>query len=441
MSSQSPQPLAARLEGVPGLANSAAYITLVIGYLLGILLARHLTVGNFLAFSAAHLLYVATLWLLIRYEQTSRPVVLALLMLALFVWTVLSGLLAFTGLYWDWLLYLVTTALYFTTLRIRPALLLTLFLYGVQALNLAWLNQWNWSANTLSNLATLVPAFAFVAAFSLIMVLHRQQKERAEQLLQEVEQSKRDLEAAHAQLSQYAEQVEELSIARERTRIAREMHDTLGHYLTILNVQLETVSKLQERDPARAAAEIAEARHVAAQSMQELRNAITALRLTGSTVASLPEALTQLAREFQRAAGETELTLDLETELPPLSPELQVMLYRAAQEALTNVRKHAQASKVLMRLRYEDEWLELLVLDNGAGLAPADTMVHEDNKPPASGGFGLIGLRERAELLGGKVSAGPASPSGFRITVRARVPAAPAAAPGVQPELAQKEAV
>ncbi len=440
MSSQSPQALAARLEIVSGLANSAAYITLVIGYLLGILLARHLTVGNFLAFTAVQVLYVATLWLLTRYEQTCRPVVLTLLMLALFVWTVISGLLAFTGLYWDWLLYLVTTALYFTSLRIRTALLATTLLYGVLALNLAWLNQWNWSVGMLSNLATLVPAFAFVAAFSLMMSLHRQQKERAEQLLQEVEQSKRELEAAHAQLSRYAEQVEELSIARERTRIAREMHDTLGHYLTILNVQLETVSKLQERDPARAAAEIAEARHVAAQSMQELRNAITALRLTGSATISLPEALAQLAREFQRAAGETELTLDLETTLPLASPELQVMLYRAAQEALTNVRKHAQASKVLVRLRYDDEWLELLVLDNGSGSVPAAPMADGDGKPPASGGFGLIGLRERAELLGGEVSAGPASPLGFRVTVRARVPSAPAAASQAQLLAAQKGA-
>jgi signal transduction histidine kinase len=259
-----------------------------------------------------------------------------------------------------------------------------------------------------------------------MMSLHRQQKERAEQLLQEVEQSKRDLEDAHAQLRRYAEQVEELSIARERTRIAREMHDTLGHYLTILNVQLETVSKLQQRDPARAAIEIAEARHVAAQSMQELRNAITVLRLAGSEIKSLPESLAQLGREFQQGTEGPEFTPDLDTELPPLSPEIQHALYRALQEALTNVRKHAHATKVLARLRYEGEWLEMLVLDNGHGVetsTPEDVAGSADPAPlTSSNGFGLIGLRERVALLGGQMTAGPAKPNGFRVTVRLPVP-------------------
>src|SRR5205823_11321560 len=137
--------------------------------------------------------------------------------------------------------------------------------------------------------------------------------------------------------------------------MAREIHDTLGHYLSILTIQLETISKLQERDPARAAVEIAEARRVASQSMQEVRNAIAALRPTSIATLSLTQAITQLGNEFGQSGTETELTLDLDTQLPPISPDLQVALYRAVQETLTNVRKHTHASKVLVRLRYEYE--------------------------------------------------------------------------------------
>ena len=84
--------------------------------------------------------------------------------------------------------------------------------------------------------------------------------------------------------------------------------------------------------------------------MQEVRNAVAALRPTSVATLNLTEALTQLGAEFERVTPETELTLDLDTSLPSLSPELQLALYRAAQEALTNVRKHAHATKVLLNV-------------------------------------------------------------------------------------------
>jgi len=148
--------------------------------------------------------------------------------------------------------------------------------------------------------------------------------------------------------------------------------------------------------------------------MQEVRNALAALRPTSMTQLSLSEAIMELGHEFEHSAAATTLTLDLETELPPLSPDIQVAFYRAVQEALTNVRKHAQASKVLVRVRYEDETLELVVLDNGRGVANAD----EERQ----GGFGLVGLRERMALLGGRVLYGPAEQGGYRVTARVPVP-------------------
>ena len=408
------------------LAGVAGFVSLGIGYLLGVLLADHLTVLVFLAFTAVQLLYCLASWLILRGCLLDRRFALPLYALTFSLLAVASGLLGLAGIQWDWLLYLVTASLYFSLLRLRVALVSGLLLYGAAALNLALLDHWRWSTDLLTNLATIFAAFGFVGVFSLAMALYEAQKQRAERLLQEAEQSRRELEAAHAQLRHYAEQVEELTIARERTRVAREIHDTLGHYLTILNVQLETISQLQERDPSRLPAEIAEARHVAAQSMREVRNAVAALRPAGLALVGLTQALIQLGNEFTRAAEETELTLDLEAELPSLSPDIQVALYRATQEALTNVRKHARASKALVRLRYENEWLELMVLDNGCGAAPV-TLEHVEEEESAiqkeTGGFGLIGLRERVELLGGEVTHGPAAPAGYRVTVRIRAPA------------------
>jgi signal transduction histidine kinase len=317
-------------------------------------------------------------------------------------------------------------------------LLASFLLYGVMVLNLAFLDDWHISPVLFSNGISILAAFVFVLAFALVMTLLQAQKERTEHLLQEVEQSKQQLEEAHTQLRLYAGQVEELTIARERTRVAREIHDTLGHYLTILNVQLETISRLVERDPSRLAEEIAEARHVAAQSMQEVRTAVAALRPAGMATLSLPQALDQLGSEFRRAAQDTALTLDLEAELPPLAPDVQVALYRAAQEALTNVRKHAHASNVLVRLRYEDGWLELLVLDNGRGASDPEA-ASQNSAEQKTSGFGLIGLEERMKLLGGHLLYGPASPDGcgFRVTARAPMADAPDEHAPARPEVAQ----
>jgi signal transduction histidine kinase len=408
------------VERSPQLISVAAYSTLAIGYLLGVSQAAHLTPGNFLAFSLVNVLYGVAFSLLTRGFQTTRRFGLVIYALVFSGLALASGFLAASGLEYDWLIYLVTVAIFFRLFQARVALLSTLMLFLLMAVNLAAVKGWEWSSQYLANLGTLLTAYGFVGAFSLVSALHAQQKERAEYLLQEVEQSKRELEETHTQLQHYADQVEELSIARERTRLAREMHDTLGHYLTILNVQLETISKLHEGEPTSAAVEIAEARRVAAQSMQELRSAVAALRATGHSTQSLPQMLTQLGQEFRSAAGETELTLDLETEMPALTPDVQVALYRAAQEALTNVRKHAHASKVLVRLRYEEHCLELMVLDNGGGSASKGA-----GQQSSGESFGLIGLRERVELLGGQVSAGPAMPAGFRVTVQIPVPALP----------------
>jgi signal transduction histidine kinase len=217
------------------------------------------------------------------------------------------------------------------------------------------------------------------------------------------------LAAANSRLQEYSAQVEELSVVRERNRIAREIHDTLGHALTLLTVQLETATQLEARGDPRLHEELLQARQVAKACLTEVRHSVEALRPDEASAESLQEQLRKLVAEFETTCPETLITLDLEEATLPLNPELCLTLYRCAQEALTNIRKHAHATKVLLRLSTSNEQVELTVLDNGQGYPP-------ENEQSASG-FGLRGMRERVALLDGTLRAGTEPGHGWRVEV------------------------
>jgi signal transduction histidine kinase len=317
-------------------------------------------------------------------------------------------------------MYVISASLSLFLLPLWAAIGASVLFYGSLLWTLFLLNNGH-VAKMYGEAFQLLAAFLFVMTFSHFLQEQERQRMKAEQLLAQLEKSNEDLEKAHQQLQKYAREVEELAVVHERNRLAREIHDTLGHHLSILHIQLETINRLRERDPARLEAEVAEARRVAGQAMQEVRNAVAALRPASIAQLTLPQALEQLAREFRRIQPETELALDLETELPVLRPEVQVALYRAAQEALTNVRKHARASKVLVRLRYDERQLELLVLDNGRGATTSEPGRQEvEPHKQIRGGFGLLGLRERIVLLGGDLQT-ETTEAGFRVCVHVPV--------------------
>jgi signal transduction histidine kinase len=401
----------------------AVYFTLALGYRGVILQGSHLTAVKLLSFTILQVGYALVLVWFFKVARSPQVASLRsryLLIALLTVLALTSGLLSASFLQFDWPVDMVLLTVYCAILPFRVAIALSLLICLAAGINSGIADQWHWS-QAFSDWIGLLLLFAFVAFCLLLLRVLNAQKRQAEELLHRLEQSNAELAQAHQQLQRYADEVEELAIMRERTRLAREIHDALGHYLSVLHMQLEAVSKWQERDPARALAGLAEARQFAAQALSEVHNAVAALRPSYVENLSLTGALTHLGSEFEQTASEICLTLDLDTPLPSLSPEVQVALYRVAQEALTNVRKHAHASKVLLRLRYEDEELELLVLDNGSGTAAGSEQV---------GGFGLVGLHERLEALGGCVSYGPAEPQGYRVVARIRV--ASGASPAVQ---------
>ncbi len=199
--------------------------------------------------------------------------------------------------------------------------------------------------------------------------------------------------------------------AAERGRLAREMHDVLAHSLSALALQLETTRLLARERGAddEVVHELDRAHHLAASGLQEARRAIATAR--GDELPG-PERLGALADAFGEHSG---LPIEVEVSGEPreLAPEARLAVYRTAQEALTNVSRHATAERVEMRLAYLPDSTVLVVEDQALSGAPP--------LPPglglAGGGFGLTGMRERAELLGGALNA-EATPHGFRVELR-----------------------
>jgi signal transduction histidine kinase len=245
----------------------------------------------------------------------------------------------------------------------------------------------HWDALLNTALTASGLAFAFVAASAFRRI--REERERADALLVEL---RRNQDA----------QLERAALA-ERARIAREIHDVLAHTLSALAVQLEGARMLLEQrsdDPVLLAA-FERAHRLAREGLDETRRAVGALR--GDRLPG-PDGLAGLVHDFQAETG-VPGRLEVQGEPIALASDAQLALYRTAQEALTNVRKHARATSVEVRLRYTSAGAELMVED----VAPR---VEPDGK--SGGGYGLLGMRERAELIGGTLEAGP-RPSGFRV--------------------------
>ena len=221
------------------------------------------------------------------------------------------------------------------------------------------------------------------------------------------QQARAELAEAHRKLRGYAEQAEELATTRERNRVARDIHDGLGHHLTVVQMQVQAARAVLPGDPTRADTVLAKAQQQAGEALAEVRRSVAALR-EPRALPPLPEALAALAAESSAAGIATQL--ELAGTARDLDADRSEALYRAAQEGLTNVRKHASASAATVVLDFTDaDAVTVEVRDDGRGA--------DDGGAP---GFGLVGLRERAEALGGSLER--RSVPGTGTTLRVAVP-------------------
>ncbi|NJL87877.1 MAG: sensor histidine kinase [Leptolyngbyaceae cyanobacterium SM1_1_3] len=201
--------------------------------------------------------------------------------------------------------------------------------------------------------------------------------------------SRLQLSEANHRLRQYALLIENQATLQERNRIAREIHDSVGHSLVAQSIQLENVDMLLPANSGLLADHLHKARQLGREALQHVRQSVATLRhhpLQGKTLSA---AIAALLHEFQQThAVPIEAEVQLETEP---SPEVATAFYRIIQEALTNISKHAQADRVKLSLRDRSGSLTLQIQDNGQGFDPSQNTT----------GFGLQSMRERTTALGG----------------------------------------
>ena len=215
---------------------------------------------------------------------------------------------------------------------------------------------------------------------------------------------------ANQQLRDYALRVENLAMEQERSRIAREIHDSLGHSLTALNIQLEGALKLWQTNPEKAQQFLRASKQLGSTALQDVRHSVSALRTNPLQDKGLQAAISELAHAHAQATGVTPtLELDLPEHLPT---ELQTAIYRITQEALTNIARHANAQHVTIQARLASTDVQadmkIAIADDGQGFQP------ELNTT----GFGLQGMRERTLALQGEFQIESKPGQGCRVMAR-----------------------
>lgn len=212
----------------------------------------------------------------------------------------------------------------------------------------------------------------------------------------ELQSANRQLHEANRQLTEQAVLVEEVAASRERTRLARELHDTLAHSLSGTAIQLQAVGTLLAIDPDAASKELKLAQTQIKEGLVESRRAIEALRATPLAELGLAEALRQRVTDIGERLG---LATDVEIDITPdldhahQSALLTQTIYRIADESLLNVEKHAYARHVRCILVQDETQVELSIVDDGQGF--------EIGYGNTNGHYGILGMKERAEMVGG----------------------------------------
>ncbi len=283
----------------------------------------------------------------------------------------------------------------------RRGLLVAVYYLALLTISLIQFSGWAASG---SLMLTTIPIAVFVILFVTLYMRQNQAREQAQSLAAE-------LESANRQLADYAAQVEELTLIAERQRIARELHDTLSQGLAGLVLQLEAVkAHLEAKRGERALVIINQSLARARSTLADSRAAIDDLRLVP---ASLPAAMHRKTERFTQATGiPCQLIIALgDLELPSGTGD---HLLRVLNEALANATRHAQAGQVWVRLEAKNDHLELEIQDDGLGFDPEiETGV---------GHYGLLGMRERARLVGGTLEIETGTGRGTAIRLVAPIP-------------------
>jgi len=241
-------------------------------------------------------------------------------------------------------------------------------------------------------------------AGQIFIVVFTQMAVSEEKARSEVELLVNELEQANQRLREYAVKVEELAITKERNRMAREIHDGLGHYLTTIHMQIQAARAVMKTDPTRALDALGHAQNQAQEALLDVRRSVSALRDMPADSISLQDEIEKMLKSCEGTGMTTEMKILGAPRV--LTAQTMLTVYRAVQEGINNAVKHAHAHQLAVTLDYtQGNRIRMVVQDDGQGTDQYD------------GGFGLLGIRERVQMLNGQVMVVTAPGSGFKLEV------------------------
>jgi len=261
---------------------------------------------------------------------------------------------------------------------------------------LTHLSQQNWGL-VWAGLPIFLAGQIFIVVFTQMAVSEEKARSAVERLNQ-------DLEAANQRLREYAMQAEELAIIKERNRLAREIHDGLGHYLTTIYMQIQAARAVMKTDLSKAMEALGTAQNQTQEALIDVRQSVSALRDPLSGRLTFQEEVEKMLKNCDGAG----LMTELKTLGSPraLDQQKYFSLYRAVQEGINNTLKHARASRLSVVLDFtQADRVKLVIQDDGVGAEQVN------------GGFGLMGIQERIYMLSGEVSIVSEPGNGFRLEV------------------------
>ena len=274
----------------------------------------------------------------------------------------------------------------------RISWLLSLFYMALTVWRMGHINStWYTNPELTSNILSFIFVMLLTPITARIIRRDEQNRQRTERLLN-------DLKVSNLQLRAYAEQAAELSAAEERNRLARDIHDSLGHHLTAVSIQLEKALAYQDRAPEVATQAIRDAKQAATEALQNVRRSVSALRDSDGDF-SLKIALNNLVNRLNN--DHFSIAFNITGNETGYSRPVLMTLYRTAQEGLTNIEKHAQASTVVLTITLGEEEASLLLRDDGQGF---DTTTLDTSPTAQAPRFGLQGIRERLDSVRGHLA-------------------------------------
>jgi signal transduction histidine kinase len=272
---------------------------------------------------------------------------------------------------------------YLTNLGIVAA-----YILSVRTFTSSWSDVW-------VDLPIFLAGLIFILVFTQVAVGEEKARKEVEHLFSELQETNR-------QLSEYSLKAEELAVAQERNRLAREIHDGLGHYLTTINIQIQAAIATLDKKPERARELLLKAGSLSQEALSDVRNSVATLRAPMDESLSLEMIVRTVLKSCECSGFETNFNMLGNERL--ISAPLRFALFRTVQEAVSNVQKHAHASNLWVTLDFRQaDQTVLTVRDDGVGSERID------------GGFGLLGLRERGRLVNGNINIKTSPGEGFVI--------------------------